>query len=240
SLILSDVLGSPLDVIASGPTAPDSSTFADCISIVEKYHLRETFPQSIVAQYERGARGENAETPKADDALFARVTNAIIADNQIACDAATDAARARDYNAQLLSTRWQGEARALGQDLAARIKTAKARACVLGGGEPTVTLRGNGKGGRAQELVLAAALELAGEQELVVLSAGTDGTDGPTDAAGAIADNTTISRARALGLDARAFLENNDAYHFFAALNDLIITGPTNTNVNDLMLALRR
>jgi len=251
SLILSDVLGSPLDVIASGPTAPDSSTFADCIAIVEKYHLRETFPQSIVAQYERGARGEIAETPKANDALFARVTNAIIADNQIACDAAAREARQRGYATQVVSTMLQGEAREIGRELGQmgmreNKETGKQRnkSCLLGGGEPTVTLRGNGKGGRAQELVLAAALEIAGDAlgsiaEIVVLSAGTDGTDGPTDAAGALADNITVSRARALGMDARAFLENNDAYHFFAALDDLIITGPTNTNVNDLMLALR-
>lgn len=239
SLVLSDVLGSPLDVIASGPTAPDSSTFADCIAIVEKYHLRETFPPSIVAHYERGARGEIVETPKADDPLFARVTNVIIADNKIACDAAEREAQQRGYAVQVVSTTLQGEARELGHDIAARIKHAPTRTCVLGGGEPTVTIRGSGKGGRAQELTLAAAIEIEGDAELVVMSAGTDGTDGPTDAAGALADNTTVVRARALGMDAHTFLENNDAYHFFAALNDLIITGPTNTNVNDLMIALR-
>ncbi len=240
SLILSDVLGSPLDVIASGPTAPDSSTFADCLVIVEKYQLRATFPRSILAHYERGTRGEIAETPKENDAMFARVTNLIIADNQIACDAAANAARARGYEVQLLSTQMQGEAREIGKQLGQRAKRDMRAVplCLLGGGEPTVTLRGNGKGGRAQELVLAAALEIDGDDEIVVMSAGTDGTDGPTDAAGAIADNTTLLRARAMGLDARAFLQNNDAYHFFAALNDLIITGPTNTNVNDLMIVL--
>ncbi len=243
SLILSDVLGSPLDVIASGPTAPDSSTFADCLAIVEKYALRETFPASIIQHYERGARGEIADTPKADDPLFTRVTNVIIADNQIACDAAAASARVRGYDVKMLSTQMQGEAREIGETLGTQARSAirdtrYTRTCLLGGGEPTVKLRGQGKGGRAQELVLAAALEIGGDQEIVVLSAGTDGTDGPTDAAGALADNTTISRAHALGLDAHAFLENNDAYHFFAALNDLVITGPTNTNVNDLMLAL--
>ncbi len=239
SLILSDVLGSPLDVIASGPTAPDSSTFADCLAIVEKYNLREMFPASIIEHYERGARGEIPDTPKANDLLFARVTNAIIADNQIACDAAANAARARGYAVNLLSTQLQGEAREIGRELGKWAKEGKRRTCWLGGGEPTVTLRGHGKGGRAQELVLASAFEIAGDENIVVLSAGTDGTDGPTDAAGALADNTTLSRAHALGMDARAFLDNNDAYHFFAALDDLLITGPTQTNVNDLMIALR-
>lgn len=247
SLILSDVLGSPLDVIASGPTAPDSSTFADCERIVEKYGLRATFPQSVLAHYARGVRGEVADTPKQDDPLFARVTNVVIADNQIACKAAANAARQRGYAVNLLSTEMQGEAREIGAELAGLGKgttnderrTANEKICWLGGGEPTVKLRGQGKGGRAQELVLAAALAMAGDNEVVVLSAGTDGTDGPTDAAGALADNRTVARARALGLDAQAYLENNDSYHFFAALEDLVITGPTNTNVNDLMIVLR-
>ncbi len=239
SLILSDVLGSPLDVIASGPTAPDASTFADCLALLEKYHLRATLPPAILTHYERGARGEIPETPKAADPLFARVTNVVIADNQIACDAAARAASARGYAVQMLSTQMQGEARILGIELGKQIKQAAAGICLLGGGEPTVVLRGSGKGGRAQELTLAAAREIDGAAKIVVLSAGTDGTDGPTDAAGALADNATLARARALGLDADAFLENNDAYHFFRALDDLVITGPTNTNVNDLMLALR-
>lgn len=238
SLILSDVLGSPLDVIASGPTAPDPSTFADCLALVEKYDLRATFPRVILDHYARGARGEIPDTPKEDDPLFAQVTNVILADNQIACDAAAREAAARGYAVEMLSTQIQGEAREIGGELGRRAKSAKQRTCWLGGGEPTVKLRGHGKGGRAQELVLAAVPEIAGEDAVVVLSAGTDGTDGPTDAAGAIADNTTLSRARARGLDLRAFLDDNDAYHFFQALDDLIITGPTNTNVNDLMIAL--
>ncbi len=247
SLILSDVLGSPLDVIASGPTAPDSSTYANCLAILEKYALTEKIPASILAHYERGARGEIADTPKANDPLFARVTNVVVADNQIACDAAAAEAAARGYVVEMLSTRMEGEARELGQMLGALAQSELPAAtgdtryakCWLGGGEPTVHLRGHGKGGRAQELVLAAALEMDGAQPVVILSAGTDGTDGPTDAAGAIADNTTLARARERGLDANGYLENNDAYSFFAALDDLVITGPTNTNVNDLMLVLR-
>lgn len=239
ALILSDVLGSPLDVIASGPTAPDSSTFADCLQILDRYALREKISAPILAHFERGARGEIAETPKADDALFARVTNVVVADNRIACAAAAERACALGYRVASVGTQLQGEARELGIELAQRGLSESDNVCVLGGGEPTVTLRGNGKGGRAQELVLAAAREIAGDDNIVVLSAGTDGTDGPTDAAGAIADNETLARARVLGLDADAFLENNDAYHFFRALDDLVVTGPTNTNVNDLMLALR-
>lgn len=239
SLILSDVLGSPVDVIASGPTAPDSSTFADCLAIIKRYALREKIPASIVTYWERGARGEIADTPKADDALFRRVTNVIIADNQIACEAAATQAQARGYQVQMLSTQMQGEAREIGTDLGQRIRHAQPGTCLLGGGEPTVKLRGHGKGGRAQELTLAAAIEIDGAPNVVVLSAGTDGTDGPTDAAGAISDNTTLARARQSNLDARAFLENNDAYPFFEALDDLVISGPTNTNVNDLMIALR-
>lgn len=251
ALILSDVLGSPVDIIASGPTAPDLSTFADCIEILDRHALYEKIPLSIVTLLERGARGEIADTPKADDPLFARVTNVIIADNQIACEAAAQAARARGYHVKMLSTHMQGEAREIGSMLGqlARRKsetegpdttgeTRSAPTCWLGGGEPTVKLHGHGKGGRAQELVLAAAPEIAGDQEAVVLSAGTDGTDGPTDAAGALADNTTLARAHGLGLDPQAFMDNNDSYHFFAALHDLVITGPTNTNVNDLVIAL--
>jgi glycerate 2-kinase len=243
SLILSDVLGSPLDVIASGPTAPDSTTFAGALAVVEKYRLREQVPFAIITHLERGGRGDIVDTPKANDPLFARVTNVIVADNSTACEAATNAARARGYRTQLLSTQVQGEARLVGADLAQKAKETRLRggalpACLIGGGETTVTLRGEGKGGRSQELALAAARELAGLKNVVLLGAGTDGTDGPTDAAGALADGTTIARARALGLDADAFLANNDSYNFFSRLGDLVITGPTNTNVNDLMVVL--
>jgi hydroxypyruvate reductase len=180
------------------------------------------------------------DTPKADDPLFARVTNVIIADNQIACDAAAATARLRGYQVNMLSTQIQGEARDIGRELGRTVVAAKGeKICWLGGGEPTVKLKGTGKGGRAQELVLVAALEIAGNTDVVAFSAGTDGTDGPTDAAGAIADNRTVARAQALGLEPPAFLDNNDAYHFFAAIDDLVITGPTNTNVNDLMIFLK-
>ncbi len=243
SLILSDVLGSPLDVIASGPTAPDKSTYAEAWAIVEKYGLQRSLPRSILEHLERGARGEVADTPKPGDALFDRVANLVIADNTIACEAAERTARELGYATALLSTAVEGEAREVGQELgrAARERIARGQplpACLIQGGEPTVTVRGEGKGGRAQEVALAAAFPLAGLDRAVVLAAGTDGTDGPTDAAGAIADGTTLDRAAARGLDARAYLEANDSYYFFDTLGDLVITGPTNTNVNDLMIAL--
>lgn len=245
ALILSDVLGSPLDVIASGPTAPDSSTFAEAWSILEKYGLEARAPASIRAHLQRGERGEVPDTPKDDDPLFARVHNVIIADNAIACAAAVEQARAAGFAPLLLSTLVEGEARevakvfaAIGKEIAHGTGPVRRPACVLAGGETTVTVRGAGVGGRNQEFVLAAALALRGVEGVLVLSGGTDGTDGPNDAAGAVADGRTVRRAEALGMKAQAFLANNDSYSFFRALGDLIITGPTNTNVNDLMLVL--
>ncbi len=245
SLILSDVIGSPLDTIASGPTAPDSTTFADALDVIERRGVRARIPAGVLEHIERGVRGEIPETPKADDAVFARVQNVVIADGAFACDAALAAAQARGLHTLLLSTFVQGEARevaklfaAIAKEIAASGHPVARPAGVLAGGETTVTVRGSGKGGRNQELALAAALELAGMPNVLLLSGGTDGTDGPTDAAGAMADGTTVARALARGMDARAFLENNDAYHFFEPLGDLIVTGPTNTNVNDIMLLL--
>lgn len=245
SLILSDVIGSPPDTIASGPTAPDSTTFADALNVIEQRGVHAQLPASVVQHIERGARGEIPDTPKANDAVFARVQNIIIADNAMACDAAMRAAQSLGFNTLLLSTFVQGEARevakvlaAIAKEIAQTNRPVAKPACVIAGGETTVTVCGSGKGGRNQELALAAAIEITGMENVVVLSGGTDGTDGPTDAAGAIADGTTLIRASAQGLDARAFLSANDAYHFFQPLGDLIITGPTNTNVNDMMMVL--
>ncbi len=246
ALILSDVIGSPLDTIASGPTAPNSTTFADALSIIERRNLRPQLPASVVNHLERGDfSNAGLDTPKAHDEIFARVQNVVIADGRIACDAAMSQAHARGYNTLLLSTYVEGEARQVGKIFAAIAKEISqtnrpvARpACVIAGGETTVTVRGHGKGGRNQELALAAAIEIAGMPEVIVLSAGTDGTDGPTDAAGAIADGSTLVRAAQHGIDAHTFLANNDAYNFFQPLGDLLITGPTNTNVNDVMLVL--
>ena len=247
SLILSDVLGSPLDVIASGPTAPDSTTCADARAIIARYNLRDQLPASVIAHLERTdpSTRSGADTPKSDDPIFARVQNVIIADNAIACDAAMRAARDLGFNALLLSTFVQGEAReiakmfaAIACEIATRDVPIAKPACIIAGGETTVTLRGDGTGGRNQEFALAGALEIAGMHNVALLSGGTDGTDGPTDATGAIADGATSARARERGMDARAFLARNDAYHFFKPLDDLIITGPTNTNLNDVIVML--
>jgi len=239
SLILSDVLGSPLDAIASGPTAPDSSCFADALNVIEQHHLRGKIAANVIQHIERGVRGEIADTPKANDPVFARVQNVILADNSIACEAAVRAARDLGFNAHLFSTTVQGEAREVAKDLVARAKEIFPRPlCLLSGGETTVKIIGDGKGGRCQEFALAAAIEIKGMNNCLVLAGGTDGTDGPTDAAGALADGTTLTRAAQLGLEARQFLSRNDAYHFFQPLGDLLITGPTNTNVNDVMLVL--
>ncbi len=245
SLILSDVLGSPLDTIASGPTAPDSTTFADAMKVIDSRGLREHLPASVVQHLAGGAGGQAAETPKSDDPIFSRVQNVIIADNTIACEAAANAARESGFNTLVHSTTVQGEAREVAKEFAAMAKEivhsgkpVERPACVIAGGETTVTVRGDGKGGRSQEFALAAAIEIAGMEGVLVLCAGTDGTDGPTDAAGALADGTTVARADAKSLDAGAFLSRNDSYHLFQPLGDLIVTGPTNTNVNDLMMVL--
>ena len=241
ALILSDVVGNPLDVIASGPTVPDSSTFAQAWEIIERYDLADDLPPSIVRHLRQGKEGQIPETPKEGDPLFATTYNLIIASNEIAAWAALERAREAGFNTLLLSTYVEGEAREV-----ARVFSAIAReimhsglpverpACVVAGGETTVTIRGEGKGGRNQELALAAAIQLNGLDEAMVVALATDGTDGPTDAAGAIGDGSTLRRARAKKLLARQYLANNDSYHFFEQLGDLLITGPTNTNVNDL------
>lgn len=243
TLLLSDVVGSPLDVIASGPTVPDTSTFADAAAVFDRYGLWEQAPTSIVAELRAGLAGDRPETPKPGDPLFERTNNLVVASNEQAAAAAVERARAHGLNALLLSTFVEGEAREVAKVLAAIAREERRSgqplprpACIVLGGETTVTVRGNGKGGRNQEMALAAAFRLAGLEDVLVVCAATDGTDGPTDAGGAVADGTTIARARALGLDPARALAENDAYPLLAALGDLILTGPTNTNVNDLAL----
>lgn len=245
ALLLSDVIGDPLDVIASGPTAPDPSTFADALGVLDRSGLTARAPRSIVERLERGARGEIPETPKPDDPQFRRVANMVIGNNALTVDAAAARARALGFAPHVLTRALQGEAREVARELVAlarRIKAGqgpvKAPACVIAGGEATVTVRGRGHGGRCQELALAAALEMDGLDGVVVLAAGTDGTDGPTSAAGALADGRSAARAREQGDDPRARLDDNDSHSVFASLGDLIITGPTNTNLLDLYLVL--
>jgi len=245
SLMLSDVIGDDLDTIASGPTVPDGSTFDDCLKILEKYQMRERIPNSVVELIEKGARGEVEETPKAGDPAFQRTQNLVIASNILAVQAAQRKAEELGYNCLILSTFVEGETKEV-----ARVHAAVAKeilqtgnpvprpACVISGGETTVTIRGKGLGGRNQEFVLAAAIDIDELENVVILSGGTDGTDGPTDAAGAIADGLTKNRALEKGMNAEQYLQENDSYHFFEPLGDLLITGPTHTNVMDLRLVM--
>ena len=245
TLILSDVIGDPLDVIASGPTVPDSDSFGDCWHILDTFRLKEKIAEPILSRFRRGMKGRLPETPKPGDPAFEKTQNLVIASNALALQAAAKKARQLQYNTMILSTFIEGETRDVAKVHAAILKEILKSgsplprpACVLSGGETTVTIQGDGLGGRNQEFVLAAAIEIAGMDNVVCFSAGTDGTDGPTDAAGAIADGATVSRARALSLDPQRALRNNDSYHFFDPLGDLLRTGPTNTNVMDLRILL--
>jgi hydroxypyruvate reductase len=243
SLVLSDVVGDPLDVIASGPTVPDTSTFADCHRIIERYALAEHLPASVMRHLRAGLEGRIPETPKPGDPLFERVQNVLVATNIQALEAAKKTAERLGFHTLILSSVIEGETReiarlypALAKEIRKTGHPVPAPACIVSGGETTVTLERQGKGGRNQEFVLSAARGIDGMEAVVVFSAGTDGTDGPTDAAGAIADGATVRRAAERGLDAERFLNEHDAYHFFQPLGDLVVTGPTNTNVMDLRL----
>lgn len=245
ALILSDVVGDAIETIASGPTAPDPSTFADCMAILERYRLRNRIPQPVREIVEKGIRGELPETAKHDDAIFANVTNVVAGNNHLATVAAKEKARELGYHSCILSNCIQGESRD-----AARFHIAVAKqvlysgepidrpACLISGGETTVTVRGQGVGGPNQEFALAAAIEMEETDGIVALSADTDGTDGPTDAAGGLVDGTTVRRAKGRGLDALKHLQNNDSNPILSAADDLLVTGPTFTNVMDIRLVL--
>jgi glycerate 2-kinase len=245
TVILSDVIGDDLDVIASGPTVPDSSSFASCMKIFEKYGIRDKIPRSVLAYIERGVSGEVEENPKPGDSIFACVHNVIVGSNKECVLAAEESARRLGYGTLVLSTMLEGEARevarvhsAIAKEVLKSGRPLPAPACVLSGGETTVTIRGTGLGGRNQEFALATAIGIAELGNVVFLSGGTDGTDGPTDAAGAVADGQTLQRAQRLGLDPWDHLADNDAYHFFEKVGDLVKTGPTDTNVMDLQVLL--
>ena len=242
ALILSDVVGNPLDFIASGPTVPDTTTFQDAWNLLRKFGLQDTIPERVRAQLEGGLKQTIPETPKEGDPIFAHTASVLVGSNEIAARAALDAARELEYNAILVTTWVEGEAREVAKVMAGVAKglirhhsPLPPPACVIFGGETTVTVRGEGKGGRNQEMALAASLALDGWEEVAVMAVGTDGTDGPTDAAGGIADGAVIARARALDLDPLAYLDRNDSYLFLQQTDALIVTGPTNTNVNDLV-----
>jgi len=245
TLILSDVIGDPLDAIASGPTAPDGTTFSDALNVLARYDLERRAPANAVAYLRAGAGGEKSETPKPGDPLFANVNNLIVANNSAAVAGCARKAEQLGYRPLVVSTTLEGEAREVARSCVELAReslnhgcSVTPPACIISGGETTVTLRGDGLGGRNQEFALAAAIAAQDLDRVAILAAGTDGTDGPTDAAGAFADGSTCRRAKALNLDADDALLRNDSYHFFEALGDLLKTGPTGKNVMDLYLLL--
>ncbi len=238
SLIISDVCGDPLDVIASGPTAPDPTTFADALAVLARFGLTNRVPAGVLAHLQRGARGEIAETLKAP---LPRVRNEILANAATAHRAAMAQATGLGYAIHDLGAELQGDTVEAAARFAAALAGARRPLCLLAGGETTVQLTpAHGLGGRNQHFVLALALRLGAERlrDTVVFSAGTDGEDGPTNAAGAFADAGTLERAAALGLDPADFLRRKDAYHFFEATGDLFRPGLTQTNVMDVRVVL--
>ena len=232
SLLLSDVVGNSIEAIASGPTAPDPTTNADAFLIIEKYNLKNKIPASL-------PRSLN-ETLKPNDPIFDGVQNTIIASNEIALRAAQVQAQREGFQTNIIRTELQGEASIIGREIALQLKgslqTLQRPFCLLAGGETTVTLNGNGKGGRNQELALAAVDVLAGLKDVMLISLATDGEDGPTDAAGAVVTGESAHRAESLGMSVADYLSRNDAYVFFDSLGDLVKTNPSGTNVNDLVL----
>ena len=245
NLILSDVMGDPLDFIASGPTVPDSTTFREAVQVLKKYSLWGNAPSTIKKVLLDGEKGLIPETPKADDEAFEKVCNVVVGNNRLASQAVCESLKSACLNTVLLTSTLEGEAKQVGTVLAsiAREVTSSGnparKPCgIVAGGETTVVVTGKGKGGRNQEIALASALKLKGLKGVVLASLTTDGVDGPTDAAGAIVDSTTLSRAKKRGMIPEKFLAENDSYHFFAKLGDLIFTGPTGTNVNDITAAV--
>jgi glycerate 2-kinase len=241
SLILSDVIDDPLDVIASGPTVPDPTTFSDAMAVIERYQIGDQIPNPVLDYLRDGCNGSHPETPKPGDPIFEQIDTRIIGNNYQAANAGRDQAEALGIQTLLLTTALQGEASSLGPMLAAIARQIDQSGdpqprpvCVITGGESTVTIQGDGLGGRNQELALSAVEGLAGLENTYLIALATDGDDGPTDAAGAVVSGMTQSQAEAKSLNPLEFLENNDAYHFFAPLGDLLKPGPTLTNVNDL------
>lgn len=241
TLIISDVVGDALDVIASGPTVPDTTTYDDAISVLREYRVWERTPDHIQKILSDGSAGKIAETPKPGDEAFSMVRNYVLFNGRQACEAASSYMKKRGVASSILSTTLEGEASQIGavfgsiaKEMALWNSPLVKPAALVAGGETTVSVRGKGIGGRNQEVTLSAALEISSVEAVAVASIGTDGIDGPSDAAGAVADGKTISRAEAVGLDAMDYLANNDSYRFFTRLKDSIVTGPTGTNVNDI------
>jgi hydroxypyruvate reductase len=245
TLVLSDVIGDDLDVIASGPTVPDSSTFEQAKKVLMRYGVWESVPDSVREHVDSGVRGEIEETSKPGDPAFQNDSWELVGNNLKALQAARREAERQGYHTIILSGMIEGETTEVAKVHAAIAKEVfhsgnphPPPLCVLSGGETTVTIRGNGKGGRNQEFALAAALEIEGDDHMIVLSGGSDGTDGPTNAAGAVADGWTAARGRARGMDPLDYLQRNDSYPFFEAIGGLLMTGPTRTNVMDVRVML--
>jgi glycerate 2-kinase len=245
SLIISDVVGDRLDSIASGPTVPDSTTYSDAYDVLNERGLWPRIPRSVRSRIMKGEKGTLPETPKEGSKIFKRVHNFLIGTNMESCKAAARVLRVRGYRTMILTSKIQGEAREVGKvvssiasDIYENQVPISPPAAIVAGGETTVTVHGKGLGGRNQELVLSAALSIRGLSRVLVASIGTDGMDGPTNAAGAIADGSTVERGLRRGLDADTYLRENDSHEFFKKLEDLIITGPTGTNVNDILIAI--
>jgi hydroxypyruvate reductase len=240
-LVVSDVIGDDLSAIGSGPAVADPTTFADCLEIVARYRLEEELPGKVRERLEAGVRGILPETPKAGDPSLARARHVILASNRLSLEAARARAAALGFESEIFRADMVGDVHVVARGFAERLGALSrrgGRAALLAGGELTLVVKGSGLGGRNQEFALACALHLRGTSGVTVLSAGTDGTDGPTDAAGAFADGDTWERARRTGLDPDAMLANNDSYRLFVRLGDLLKTGPTGTNVNDIVIGL--
>lgn len=245
NLMVSDVVGDHIDVIGSGPFTPDRSTFGDALRVLERYGIADAVPTSVIQRIRAGAGGAIAENPADGDPAFRNVTNLVIASNIIALEAARREAKARGYNSIILSSLIEGDTRdaafwhtRIAREIIATSNPVPRPACVISGGETTVAVRGDGLGGRNMEFALHAALFIDGSDACAIASIGTDGTDGPTDAAGAVIDGRTAGLAREKGIDIHEYADKNDSYHFHERMGTLIITGPTNTNVMDVRIML--
>jgi len=246
SLIMSDVIGDPLDYIASGPTAPDTTSFGDAMATIQKYGVQPS--KAVQQRLQAGLHGEIPDNPGPGDPVFQHVDNLIIANNRLLVDAASMKARELGFHTMILGTEIEGEAKeaarlfaAIGSEVGRSGNPIPAPACILAAGETTVAVRGSGQGGRNQEMALAWAMSMASRRSLPPMcfaSVATDGTDGPTDAAGGLVDPETCERAVAIGLNPAKFLQENDSYHFLTATGDLIVTGPTQTNLMDIQILL--
>ena len=245
TLIQSDVLTEDLSVIGSGLTVPDPTTFEDAVSVLSRYGIFNRVPKAVRDHLRKGVRGKVPETPKDGNAAFEKGQSLIVSNNQQMVEAAIEQARSIGFQSLVLSTTLEGEARevakvfgAMAREIHQHSRPFSRPACILAGGELTVTVKGKGRGGRAQEFALAAGCEISGLPETMIIGFGTDGKDGPTPVAGGVSDGSTVGRARQIGMDPNSYLLKNDSYTLLKSLGDVIITGPTGTNVNDLYLLL--